>query len=165
MSRESDADPAAGTRRDLNGRPIRPTRTERLRMLLSRRRDEPGPSVGDPRLAVVAESYDDAVAGSAVLDTAEWRPEAQTVLRHHLVLPPRAIEPATATAALDEYVLDTDGVVAAASTAGVTPVAFARVQLVDALHLAQERSRMAGLAARHGGTVTGWQLLQLPADL
>lgn len=37
---------------------------------------------------------------------------------------------------------------------------LARVEVLDALHLSQERSRMAGLAQRSGGTVRGWDALQ-----
>jgi hypothetical protein len=35
-----------------------------------------------------------------------------------------------------------------------------RVQVLDALHCAQERSRMAGLAQRLGGDAPGWDALQ-----
>ncbi|MFB9433405.1 hypothetical protein [Streptoalloteichus tenebrarius] len=37
-----------------------------------------------------------------------------------------------------------------------------RVQKLDALHCAQERSRMASLAQRLGGDASGWDALQLP---
>ncbi len=35
-----------------------------------------------------------------------------------------------------------------------------RVQVLDALHCSQERSRMAGLAQRRGGVALGWEALQ-----
>ncbi|MBB5918013.1 hypothetical protein BJY24_006925 [Nocardia transvalensis] len=38
-----------------------------------------------------------------------------------------------------------------------------RVQVLDALHCSQERSRMAGLAQRHDGAALGWDALQ-PGD-
>ena len=41
-------------------------------------------------------------------------------------------------------------------------VVFERVQVLDALHCSQERSRMAGLAQRLGGSVAGWDALQPP---
>jgi hypothetical protein len=37
-----------------------------------------------------------------------------------------------------------------------------RVQVLDALHCSQERSRMAGLAQRRGGVALGWEALQPP---
>ena len=39
-------------------------------------------------------------------------------------------------------------------------VTLQRVQILDALHCSQERSRMAGLAQRRGGVVAGWDALQ-----
>ena len=41
-------------------------------------------------------------------------------------------------------------------------LALQRVQLLDALHCSQERSRMAGLAQRRGGAALGWEALQPP---
>jgi hypothetical protein len=38
------------------------------------------------------------------------------------------------------------------------------VQLIDALHVSQERSRMAGLTQRLGGSAAGWQVLQPPVE-
>ncbi len=46
---------------------------------------------------------------------------------------------------------------------GVATVLLERVQLLDALHCSQERSRMAGLAQRLGGTALGWEGLQPPS--
>ena len=39
-------------------------------------------------------------------------------------------------------------------------VVLQRVQVLDALHCSQERSRMAGLAQRRGGLALGWDALQ-----
>ena len=182
MSPESGPDPEPATRRDLNGRPVRVTRAARWRSLL--RREAPL-TVDEPGLEVVAQGWDEAVAGSEILDAAHrWHPDAQAVLRHLLALPSGRIADAAATAALDGY-SRADAVPNAEAASGTgadvdsepdeaapdpspggpltsTPVAFERVQLVDALHLAQERSRMASLAARHGGTVLGWQIRQRP---
>ena len=49
----------------------------------------------------------------------------------------------------------------------LTPLALvvlvlARVQLLDAMHLSQERSRMASLGSRHGGFAREWAVLQRP---
>lgn len=181
MSPESGPDPEPATRRDLNGRPVRVTRAARWRSLLRREQHEAPLTVDEPGLEVVAQGWDEAVAGSEILDAAHrWHPDAQAVLRHLLVLPSERIADAAATAALDGYSradADTDGgtgvdVNSEADEAAPdslpggpltsTRVEFERVQLVDARHLAQERSRMASLAARHGGTVLGWQIRQRP---
>ncbi|GAB2643839.1 hypothetical protein GCM10027169_09650 [Gordonia jinhuaensis] len=109
------------------------------------------------------------------------------VLRHLLVIAPDAVDEVVATAAQDHYVrvdhsrldepgpepgparTDTDAglegfdpeVVADAlnATAGRVTLLLARTQLIDAMHCSQERSRVAGLAARHNGDVVGWQIL------
>ena len=49
-----------------------------------------------------------------------------------------------------------------AAAPGFELVGVARVQKVDALHVSQERSRMAGVTARHGGRALLWQVLQIP---
>ncbi len=46
--------------------------------------------------------------------------------------------------------------------ARLRPLVLRRVQLLDALHCSQERSRMAGLAQRHDGFADGWDALQPP---
>jgi hypothetical protein len=122
-------------------------------------------SADDPSLVITAESYDDAEAASAVLTDSAWRPDEQSVLRHLLVLPSEAVERALELAAQDHY-----GRVSISTPAPAEPesgdevVALARVQLVDALHVSQERSRMAGLAQRLGGSAAGWQVLQPPVE-
>src|SRR3546814_14491837 len=65
---------------------------------------------------------------------------------------------------LAESIVAQDGYVRGSSRPeDVTPVVensvrvvFERVQVLDALHCSQERSRMAGLAQRLGGSVAGW---------
>ncbi|SHF45271.1 hypothetical protein [Streptoalloteichus hindustanus] len=48
------------------------------------------------------------------------------------------------------------------SAPGTARLVAVRVQKLDALHCAQERSRMASLAQRLGGDALGWDALQLP---
>ncbi|WP_052688909.1 hypothetical protein [Williamsia herbipolensis] len=152
--------------RDLNGHPVA---TGGLQRLFGRLRggsaaaSEPAP--GDPDLVVVAECFDDTAAASSVLADSAWREPDQAVLRHLLVVPSEQMEAVAETAAQDGYeVVDADGIDGpeVKSGPGMERVALARTQLVDALHCSQERSRMAGLGARHDGTVLGWQVLQRP---
>ncbi|WP_436787236.1 hypothetical protein [Yinghuangia sp. YIM S10712] len=124
-----------------------------------RGRGEPEPPlVDDGTLVVVGESFDPARADSAVLaDLAgagvvvEGR---QLMLRHVLRLPDDA---AVAEAA---RLLAPDGWVLSPGPGGVTHAD--RAQRVDALELARERTRMAGLAQRLGGDAEGWRLLGRP---
>lgn len=134
----------------------------RLGRLLRRRR---GPAPLDPGrgdLVVVVSSYDDAEASSTALarglegDPA-WRPDDQAVLRHHLALPAGAVEGVLAIVAQDGYAPDGPPTPRAE---GTVELGVQRVQVLDALHCSQERSRMAGLAARHDGTVLGWDARQ-----
>ena len=144
---------------DLNGRPEQTTRFGRLRDRLGRRTVEEI-TPGHPGLVPVAGSDDDAVASSSVLDAAEgFDPEAQSVLRHVLELPSAAVDEVLRLVAQDRYERVPDG---APSGDGLETVAVARVQRVDALHVSQERSRMAGVTARHGGRAVSWQVLQIP---
>lgn len=127
--------------------------------------------VDDTDLEVVASCVDDAASSSTVLEGSSWRPADQAVVRHVLALPTSGVSDAIAVAALDGYRPVhpvREGLVPEAAgdkTAGDEPggyetVVLARVQLVDALHLSQERSRMASLGSRHGGRAVGWQVLQ-----
>ena len=137
------------------------------------RRAKPAPL--DPTradLVIVAFSFDDAESASSALDRASasgrWNATQETVFRHHLVLPADAVSDAEAVAAQDDYVrvphptpapeIPTSGY--RADVADGVEVTLQRVQVVDALHISQERSRMAGLAQRRGGIVTGWDALQ-----
>ncbi|QRY83880.1 hypothetical protein JVY00_18880 [Tsukamurella tyrosinosolvens] len=110
----------------------------------------------------MAESGDDAAASSSVLDAAEgFDPEAQSVLLHVLEVPPAEVDEVLRLVAQDRYErVAADG---APGLPGMETVAVARVQRVDALHVSQERSRMAGVTARHGGSAVLWQVLQIPA--
>ncbi|MFR9753245.1 hypothetical protein ACL02S_19710 [Nocardia sp. 004] len=110
-------------------------------------------------LVVVAAGFDDAEACSAVLARAtELTRDAPAVLRHHLRIPPQHVETVCAIAAQDGY----SPVRAAGGpeTAPLETVLLQRVQLLDALHCAQERVRMAGLAQRYEGVADGWDALQ-----
>ncbi|MEK8071236.1 hypothetical protein [Rhodococcoides navarretei] len=121
-------------------------------------------------LVIVASCFDDAQACSAVLDDAartrpEWTDSADVVLRHHLLLPSQHVEDAAAVAAQDGYEVGPSADLP--DTAGYRPqvddgvaLVLQRVQVLDALHCSQERSRMAGLAQRRGGVVLGWDALQ-----
>ncbi|MGO4618323.1 hypothetical protein AB4305_33920 [Nocardia sp. 2YAB30] len=110
-------------------------------------------------LVVVASSFDDAEACSAALERAgTLTPDAPAVLRHHLRIPPWHVETVRAIAAQDGYApapqVDRPG------TDELETLILQRVQLLDALHCSQERSRMAGLAQRYDGTADGWDALQ-----
>ncbi|MEO6091313.1 MAG: ribonuclease E inhibitor RraB [Umezawaea sp.] len=126
---------------------------DRLRERLSGSR-EPELLTDSPGLVVVVEAFDPAEADSAVLARSpRWRPDRPAVLRHHLVLPPDQVERAAALLAQDGYELRP-------SDRGPGHLDAVRVQVLDALHCAQERSRMAGLAQRLGGDAPGWDALQ-----
>ncbi len=121
-------------------------------------------TVTDRDVVVVGESDDEAASSSSILDASTLRPADQAVVRHVLALPDDGVEAAVGLAALDEYEAIPIDVVADrfAIPEGLAPVVLARVQLVDALHLSQERSRMASLASRHSGVAVGWQIVQRP---
>ncbi|MCP2318209.1 hypothetical protein APR12_003562 [Nocardia amikacinitolerans] len=119
-----------------------------------------GPAPLDPArtdLVVVAASFDDAEACSAALARAEGLTEdAPAVLRHHLRVPAEQVARVCEIAAQDGY-----APAPRADAAGeLETLILQRVQLIDALHCAQERSRMAGLAQRHDGFADGWDVLQ-----
>ncbi len=123
------------------------------------RRRAPAPTLDPGRadLVVVASCFDDAEAASVSLERAgatspRWSPDEPAVLRHHLVLPPEAVEDAVAVAAQDGY--------APTDPTGPANLVLQRVQVLDALHCSQESSRMAGLAQRRDGRVLGWDALQ-----
>jgi hypothetical protein len=117
---------------------------------------------------VVASCFDDVEACSTTLERAAsetpvWRADEEAVLRHHLRLPATTVGDAESIAAQDGYRPRRTGVaVADASGAaeGTVELVLQRVQVLDALHCSQERSRMAGLAQRLGGDVAGWDALQ-----
>ncbi|MGQ4617216.1 hypothetical protein [Nocardia sp. R7R-8] len=110
-------------------------------------------------LVVVASGFDDAEACSAALARATGlTPDAPAVLRHHLRIPPGQVRTVCAIAAQDGYSpAPREG---GAGTDELETVILRRVQVLDALHCSQERSRMAGLAQRHDGIADGWDALQ-----
>ena len=121
----------------------------RLRELLGRR-EEPSLSIDDPALVVVVEAFDVVEADSAVLARSpQWRPDELAVLRHHVRIPSDQVERARELLTPDGWVLVAGDI-----------SHISRVQKLDALHCAQERSRMASLAQRLGGEALGWDALQ-----
>ncbi|MCP2165293.1 hypothetical protein LX83_002142 [Goodfellowiella coeruleoviolacea] len=143
-----------------------------------------------PGLVVVAEAFDAAEADSAVLARSpRWVADQPAVLRHHLLLPASAVDRARDLLAPDGWQLRPAGGpapeptapaptapapaepepaspapaapdAAGAGGAGLVRVHALRVQRLDALSCAQERSRMAGLAQRLGGDSAGWDAMQ-----
>lgn len=121
----------------------------RLRDLL-RREDEPSLSIDDPDLVVVVEAFDITEADSAALARSpRWRADELAVLRHHVRIPSDQVERARELLSPDGWVLVAGDI-----------SHISRVQRLDALHCAQERSRMASLAQRLGGEALGWDALQ-----
>ncbi|MCQ4119009.1 hypothetical protein [Rhodococcus tibetensis] len=139
-----------------------------LRRLFGGSRSAPPLDPDREDLVVVASCFDDVEACSATLERAAsespvWRADEEAVLRHHLRLPATAVGEAASIAAQDGYRPRRTGL----SVAGPSGTAEAavelvlqRVQVLDALHCSQERSRMAGLAQRLGGFVAGWDAVQ-----
>ena len=121
----------------------------RLRELLGQRA-EPSLSMDDPELVVVVEAFDIAEADSAALARSpQWRADELAVLRHHVRIPSDQVEHARELLTPDGWVLVAGDI-----------SHISRVQKLDALHCAQERSRMASLAQRLGGEALGWDALQ-----
>lgn len=114
---------------------------------------------------MVVSGFDDVEACSTTLERGAstepvWKSDAEAVLRHHLRLPSDRVQEAVDLTGQDDYVLSGPPVV---DDDGVATVLLERVQVLDALHCSQERSRMAGLAQRLGGTALGWEGLQPPS--
>ncbi|WP_439664299.1 hypothetical protein ACSHWB_24400 [Lentzea sp. HUAS TT2] len=125
----------------------------RLRDMLHRQ-DEPTLSIDDPALVVVVEVFDFAEADSAALARSpQWRADELAVLRHHVRIPADQVERARELLTPDGWTVSASGVAGDISH-------ISRVQKLDALHCAQERSRMASLAQRLGGDALGWDALQ-----
>lgn len=128
---------------------------DRVRDLL-RRHAEPQLTPDTPGLSVVAEAFDIAEADSTVLARSHlWDEAKPAVLRHHLTLPPDQVAQAARLLAQDGWELRS-----VSESGDVVTFHALRVQHLDALHCAQERSRMAGLAQRLGGDSLGWDALQ-----
>jgi hypothetical protein len=134
--------------------------------LLGRLRRRPAPPVlldpADPSLVVLVEGFDAARADSAVLAEAAERGvdlQQRLLVRHHLVGLPDA---AAVTRAAE--LLSQDGYTVQVAPQCPRPIAVlaSRTQVLTALSASQERSRMAGLAQRLGGDVTGWDALGPP---
>ena len=127
-----------------------------------RRRRAPEPVAldpDDPSLVVLVEAFDAARADSAVLAEAVERGvslDRPLLVRHHLVALPgeEAVARAADLLAQDGYALSS----ADPGPRGLS-VRATRTQVLTALSASQERSRMAGLAQRLGGDVTGWDAL------
>ncbi|MFD6860165.1 hypothetical protein ACFWCF_22870 [Rhodococcus sp. NPDC060090] len=143
----------------------------RIRGFLTRRAPEPLDATR-PDLVIVVESFDDAEACSTALDrgaqsTPRWIESDDAVLRHHLELPAAGVEEALALAGQDGYTVaapqtpasEPSGSAAADGESRVSLI-LQRVQTLDAMHCAQEKSRMASLAQRLGGNALGWDALQ-----
>ena len=141
---------------------------DRLRAMVSRRRAPLDRERTD--LVVVVSSFDDAEACSTALTRGAesepyWTESDEAVLRHHLTLPPDAVDRAVELAAQDGYTVS--GAPREAPVAGdasLTALVLQRTQVLDAMHCAQEKSRMVSLAQRLGGTALGWDALQPPVS-
>lgn len=134
---------------------------ERLRQALTGGR-RPPLDPGRTDLVVVVSSFDDAESCSGALERGaatapHWIDTDEAVLRHHLELPGDAVDRAAELAGQDGYMKAAPVQVPADGRIGLV---LQRVQILDAMHCAQEKSRMAGLAQRLGGTSTGWDALQ-----
>jgi hypothetical protein len=138
---------------------------DRVRDLL-RKPETAGLSLDTPGLKIVATAFDPARADSAVLaGSPDWVTADEAVLRHHLLLPRSRVEEAARILAQDGWELREAGENGETGPESGTVTFHAlRVQRLDALHCAQERSRMAGLAQRLGGDSLGWDALQ-PGEL
>ena len=94
-----------------------------------------------------------------------WTESDEAVLRHHLTLPPDAVDRAVELAAQDGYTVSGAPMEApVAGDASLTALVLQRTQVLDAMHCAQEKSRMVSLAQRLGGTALGWDALQPPVS-
>jgi hypothetical protein len=132
---------------------------DRVRDLLGKRA-EPELTADTPGLSVVAEAFDVTEADSAVLARSHrWSAERPAVLRHHLSLPSQRVAEAARLLGQDGWDLRPAGGSPEGEDGPVRLYAM-RVQRLDALHCAQERARMAGLAQRLGGDSLGWDALQ-----
>ncbi|MFZ2238861.1 MAG: hypothetical protein WAV90_04885 [Gordonia amarae] len=145
------------------GRRHSPRRWDRLRAFFSRGAGKDAlTSADDDRLVIVAESADEAVASSVVLDPSPWRPGEPAVLRHYLAFGGGRAEEAVRVAELNGYQVITGAAGPAGAEFPEDMVAFAKLESFTTVDVSRERSRIASMASRHRGTVLGWQVLQLP---
>ncbi len=143
-----------------------------------RRAAPPAPDLRDDgTLTVLVGAWDPARADTAVvadLAASGAALDGPLLVRHHLELPDElAVEEARRLLAQDGYALRAAATAAdgpgegGGADAGAPPgppgaglrVRASRAQLVTGLSLAQERSRMAGLAQRLGGDALGYDVL------
>lgn len=137
-----------------------------MRGLLARFRRQAEPPVAyddDASMVLLLTAADAARADSEVLAeaaTAGVDLTAPVLVRHHLQLPgPDEVETARRLLAQDGYRLT---VTPGTGTTTSYDVRAWRTQVLTALSASQERSRMAGVAQRLGGDVTGWDALGPP---
>jgi len=105
-------------------------------------------------MVVLADSFDPAGSDVALLaPLSDALGSDRVVLRHVLHLPDDRVERLSATVAEEGYQVDVapDG-----------DVWVWRAGSLSGLQVAQERTRMAGLAQRLGGDALGWQVLVAP---
>ena len=108
---------------------------------------------------LLVRASDPAEADSAVLARSGLDLGRPLVVRHHLVGLPDADAVERVGAVLTQT-----GYLVRPGPGSVIAVLAVRSQLLTALSLSQERSRMAGLAQRLGGDVDGWDAVGLPAE-
>lgn len=110
----------------------------------------------DGTLQVVGGSFDPAASDAGVVVAMEARGADLSrahLVRHHLALPDAAaVEQAGILVAQEGYAVVGEPL----APGGWWQVRASRTELLDGRVLAQERSRMAGLAQRLGGTAEGW---------
>lgn len=113
------------------------------------------------RAVVLVESHDDVLSTSAVLDAVAGGLPAEALLRHLVFVPEAEAGVVAGRCAAEEYVpapaLPSDP----PPPTGLVAVALARVQPIDAHRVSRERSLLSSMAARLGGTVGGWAVLDV----
>lgn len=138
-----------------------------LRQLLRRPRPDDGPALADDgSLVVVGSSFDPTRADSAVVgEMADAGVDLTRplLLRHHLRFPDQlAVEEARRIVAQEGYSLLADPAPDEEDAELGVRVRISRPQQITGIAIAQERSRMVGLAQRLAGDVTGWDVLAAP---
>ena len=109
-------------------------------------------------LVVLVSAPDAARADSGVLAESGLDLTRPLLVRHHLLLPDTAaVARAGELLAQDGYQLTVVG------HGAVVHVRAWRTQVLTAMSVSQERSRMAGLAQRLGGDVAGWDACGPPS--
>jgi len=130
--------------------------------LRRRKASQPVTLVDDGTFEVVAESFDPASSDVGVLDEAEragvdlGRP---LILRHFVEVPAASSNLAKQRLAADGYEAHESASDRASAGVQMLQLQADRTVSANGLLVAQERTRVAGLVARLGGDVHGWQLL------